>query len=385
MQILVAATNTADQLWPSPAEGLASTGWNWHHAVMHRLGLGVFVGLVVCCPAACGSEPNSAPVAPGTVPPSPATTPSATTTNSVSATCIRSTGPTSVGGLRLIVGADAQCTNEGLTSVLVSNSTGAPCTSDFVATLSDGKRLLFTSESGYGGEQGRWAPLPDSVVEGTGIIEYPPGDRRWPIDLPRLLNGTRAMSLPITCEGQAITLTATFTVGSGPRLWVQPLFALGRGPGRARQGRLAVRRHERLLPPRSRWRDLPGGLAGRDDRGVIRPDRGIGRRRRDPGRPIRVGGRRLLVRGGASWHSTRLPSAVRRGRRLQHPRRRDRDRCCRLSAGRRSWRIVSDDTHPRPKMIWAPREVDHRGSGEPWRPDRLAARRRVSSRTIRQG
>ena len=225
MQILVAATNTADQLWPSPAEGLASTGWNWHHALMHRLGLGVFVGLVVCCPAACGSEPNSAAVAPGTVPPSPATTPSATTTNSVSATCIRSTGPTSVGGLRLTVGADAQCTNKGLTSVLVSNSTGATCTSDIVATLSDGKRLLFTSESGYGGEQGRWAPLPDSVVEGTGIIEYPPGDRRSPIDLPRLLNGTQAMSLPITCEGQAITLTATFTVGSGPRLWVQPLFA----------------------------------------------------------------------------------------------------------------------------------------------------------------
>ena len=101
MQILVAATNTADQLWPSPAEGLASTGWNWHHAVMHRLGLGVFVGLVVCCPAACRSEPNSAPVASGTVPPSPATTP-----------CIRSTNASPVGGLRLTVGSDEPCTSE---------------------------------------------------------------------------------------------------------------------------------------------------------------------------------------------------------------------------------------------------------------------------------
>jgi hypothetical protein len=115
-------------------------------------------------------------------------------------------------GLSLTVGPDSSCAAESEALVTVRNSTNTTCTSDSIATLSTGDKLLFSSESGFGGEKGSWAPLPTDVDDGVGIIEYPPGARSWPITLPTLTDGTYAIALSLTCGAQKVSLGAQFIV-----------------------------------------------------------------------------------------------------------------------------------------------------------------------------
>jgi hypothetical protein len=96
--------------------------------------------------------------------------------------------------------------------VTVTNSTSDTCTSDIMATLSDGRQLLFSSLTGYGGERGSWGPLPTNVVDGVGIINYPPGKRTWPVTLPDMTSGTYSLTLPIMCATETTSLVPSFSV-----------------------------------------------------------------------------------------------------------------------------------------------------------------------------
>ncbi|MGB8861605.1 MAG: hypothetical protein WCC60_20285 [Ilumatobacteraceae bacterium] len=115
-------------------------------------------------------------------------------------------------GLHLTVGSEAPCVVDGIVPVTVTNSTDTTCTSDIMATLSDGQRLIFSSRTGYGGERGSWAPLPTDVVEGVGVIEYPPGTRTWPITFPAMDNGIHEFTLPIWCADANEVFVASFSV-----------------------------------------------------------------------------------------------------------------------------------------------------------------------------
>lgn len=101
-------------------------------------------------------------------------------------------------------------------TLTLRNSSGDSCTSDIMADLAPtGERLWFASTSGYGGATGRWEPLPDDLVDGVGIIEYPIGVRSWPIELPPLEPGRHRLTLAsgITCATSA-RFEASFEVAT---------------------------------------------------------------------------------------------------------------------------------------------------------------------------
>jgi len=124
--------------------------------------------------------------------------------------------PAEAQGLRVVVGADdTSCRPGGTPSVTVTNSKTATCDSDIMATLSSGEKLMFSSKSGYGGAQGSWGPLPPNLVDGVGVIQYPPGTRTWPLTLPSLREGAYSFTLPIGCGTQTTEFVATFTITTG--------------------------------------------------------------------------------------------------------------------------------------------------------------------------
>lgn len=110
------------------------------------------------------------------------------------------------------------CTDGFAGTLTLSNSSGDTCTSDIMANLAPtGGRLWFASTSRYGGATGRWEPLPDDLVEGAGVMEYPTGVRSWPIQLPPLEPGTYSLTLGsgITCTTSA-RFEATFEISAAP-------------------------------------------------------------------------------------------------------------------------------------------------------------------------
>lgn len=56
--------------------------------------------------------------------------------------------------------------------------------------------------------------MPTNLVDGVGIIEYPPGTRTWPITLTDLGDGLHSFTLPIGCGDQTTEFIATFTIQS---------------------------------------------------------------------------------------------------------------------------------------------------------------------------
>lgn len=120
--------------------------------------------------------------------------------------------------IRVDISGAGTCTDGFAGTLTLRNSSGDVCTSDIMANLAPtGERLWFASTSGYGGATGRWEPLPDNLVEGVGIMEYPMGIRSWPIQLPPLAPGMYSLTLGsgITCTTSA-RFEATFEVTAAP-------------------------------------------------------------------------------------------------------------------------------------------------------------------------
>lgn len=120
--------------------------------------------------------------------------------------------------IRVDIAGAGTCTDGFAGTLTLRNSSGDTCTSDIMANLAPtGDRLWFVSTSGYGGATGRWEPLPDNLVEGVGIMEYPMGVRSWPIKLPPLEPGKYSLTLGsgITCTTSA-RFEATFEVVGAP-------------------------------------------------------------------------------------------------------------------------------------------------------------------------
>lgn len=120
--------------------------------------------------------------------------------------------------IRVDITGAGTCTDGFAGTLTLSNSSGDTCTSDIMANLAPtGGRLWFASTSRYGGATGRWEPLPDDLVEGAGVMEYPTGVRSWPIQLPPLEPGTYSLTLGsgITCTTSA-RFEATFEISAAP-------------------------------------------------------------------------------------------------------------------------------------------------------------------------
>jgi hypothetical protein len=120
--------------------------------------------------------------------------------------------------IRVDIAGAGTCTDGFAGTLTLINSSGDTCTSDIMANLAPtGDRLWFASTSGNGGATGRWEPLPDDLVEGAGVMEYPNGVRSWPIQLPPLEPGTYSLTLGsgITCTTSA-RFEATFEISAAP-------------------------------------------------------------------------------------------------------------------------------------------------------------------------
>lgn len=74
--------------------------------------------------------------------------------------------------------------------------------------------MTFASTSDEGGERGSWLPTPEGEIA-DGIVDFPPGDRVWPVHLPQLPAGEFGFTLPsISCGQGRLEITDTFTVAS---------------------------------------------------------------------------------------------------------------------------------------------------------------------------
>jgi hypothetical protein len=74
--------------------------------------------------------------------------------------------------------------------------------------------MTFASTSGEGGERGSWLPTPETEIA-DGSLEFPAGDRVWPVVLPQLPPGEFGFTLPpISCGPDLLEITVNFTVAS---------------------------------------------------------------------------------------------------------------------------------------------------------------------------
>lgn len=183
----------------------------WIFASAAALLIGVLAGLV----ALTGRDESSR----SNVEDPPATSMAPSSTSAMWCSVLPALTPLQVEAtIRVDIAGAGTCTDGFAGTLTLSNSSGDICTSDIMANLAPtGDRLWFASTSGYGGATGRWEPLPDNLVEGTGIMEYPMGVRSWPIQLPPLEPGTYSLTLGsgITCTTSA-RFEATFEVTAVP-------------------------------------------------------------------------------------------------------------------------------------------------------------------------
>lgn len=82
----------------------------------------------------------------------------------------------------------------------------------FDVVISSGLGLVFRSSSGYGGATGDWSIAPPDFRP-TGIIEYPPGERSWPISLDGIGSGDAVLRLPsVTCGSETFEIELPVTI-----------------------------------------------------------------------------------------------------------------------------------------------------------------------------
>ncbi len=182
---------------------------------MRKLTVSMAVAAVL---TACASSTTASP-ARTTLTTLPATTTAAATSASTRAS-IDSTAPPercviaapdNGSGVRLLFRTDAACVAMDGLELAVINPTATLCRSDVLADLSDGTQLRFASASGYGGATERWEPLPANE-ENVGIMEYPPGERHWPVSLPNLQPGRYTITIHATCADSLVDLATSFEV-----------------------------------------------------------------------------------------------------------------------------------------------------------------------------
>lgn len=135
------------------------------------------------------------------------------TTQAGSAGCVTEPGSATNGPVTIEIVTTDDCGDTRSGIVRVTNQGELSCSSNFNAIVS-GNRLAFFSESGFGGEVGRWAPIPESEPDPVGVIEYPTGTREWPILLPAGLSGGLNWSIPaIDCGVDSYPFSVDFSAG----------------------------------------------------------------------------------------------------------------------------------------------------------------------------
>jgi hypothetical protein len=153
-------------------------------------------------PACSGSDEQSTPAPAGT-----------TVAADGLAACVTETGTATAGDLTVEILAPVTCDASQSGIIGVTNQGELSCSSNYNSIVS-GNRLAFTSESGFGGEVGSWGPIAESQPDPVGVIEYPPGTRRWPFVLPVGLTGELNWSIAaIDCGADEYAVGVDFVAG----------------------------------------------------------------------------------------------------------------------------------------------------------------------------
>jgi hypothetical protein len=172
--------------------------------------------------SATGSTATPATAPPTTVTPttdSAATTttqPTTTNSSSVDQYCIAGLPTTPSSALVPSIVRDPVCGPGNSFDLSVTNPGTTTCTSDQVGYFGD-QKMRFVSQSGIGGAIGYWEPMPVNTVDATGVIDYPPGARSWPVHAPsdwKNIDGQH-FSLSISCAGdtKVVSISVAFAPG----------------------------------------------------------------------------------------------------------------------------------------------------------------------------
>ena len=128
--------------------------------------------------------------------------------------CVESAKLARAGPLTVDLNVNPRCGAPVEASLRVTNSSDSTCVSNIRGQLTNGQDMTFASTSGEGGERGSWLPTSETEIA-DGILEFPHGDRVWPIVLPQLPPGEYGFALPpISCGQDHLEITVTFTVAS---------------------------------------------------------------------------------------------------------------------------------------------------------------------------
>jgi len=134
-------------------------------------------------------------------------------TSASAAGCVLHGAASRAADVTLRIDAAGSCADGFRGTMTLDNRTAATCSGDILASVTPGDhRMWFESDSGEGGERGRWVPIPDPGQEGVGLMTYPPGERSWAISVPPLAPDRYTFVLSITCGTAIADAVAGFEV-----------------------------------------------------------------------------------------------------------------------------------------------------------------------------
>lgn len=95
----------------------------------------------------------------------------------------------------------------------IDNRSGGECGSDINAVVEPGSQRLSVTGGQYGGEGGRWEPLPADIAAASGVMTYRVGISTWPLRLPPLQPGEYTIRVPgVACDDLVPIVEAAFVV-----------------------------------------------------------------------------------------------------------------------------------------------------------------------------